>query len=116
MNKLAKFSLMAAFAAAPVMADEDFGGIGVTIYQVPAGVYVAEVIPGGPAADTKIATGDVIVAVDGVSLKGQPLCIGGKVAGHPGNLVRQSVIPLNFCSRHGKIQRQNHGQTPPFML
>ena len=71
MNKLAKFSLMAAFAAAPVMADEDFGGIGVTIYQVPAGVYVAEVIPGGPAADTKIATGDVIVAVDGVSLKGQ---------------------------------------------
>jgi S1-C subfamily serine protease len=52
MNKLAKFSLMAALAAAPVMADEDFGGIGVTIYQVPAGVYVAEVIPGGPAADT----------------------------------------------------------------
>jgi hypothetical protein len=71
MNKLAKFSLMAALAAAPVMADEDFGGIGVTIYQVPAGVYVAEVIPGGPAADTKIASGDVIVAVDGVSLKGQ---------------------------------------------
>ena len=28
MNKLAKFSLMAALAAAPVMADEDFGGIG----------------------------------------------------------------------------------------
>ncbi|MBQ3720119.1 MAG: PDZ domain-containing protein [Fibrobacter sp.] len=71
MNKLAKFSLMAALAAVPVMADEDFGGIGVTIYQVPAGVYVAEVIPGGPAAETKIATGDVIVAVDGVSLKGQ---------------------------------------------
>ena len=71
MNKLAKFSLMAALAAAPVMADEDFGGIGVTIYQVPAGVYVAEVIPGGPAAETKIKSGDIIVAVDGVSLKGQ---------------------------------------------
>ena len=63
--------LMAALAAAPVMADEDFGGIGVTIYQVPAGVYVAEVIPGGPAADTKLATGDIIIAIDGVSLKGQ---------------------------------------------
>ena len=71
MNSIVKFSLAAAIAAAPALADENFGGIGVTIYQVPAGVYVAEVIPGGPASETKIAAGDVIVAVDGVSLKGQ---------------------------------------------
>ena len=69
MNSFVKFSIAAAIAAAPALADENFGGIGVTIYQVPAGVYVAEVIPGGPASETKIATGDVIVAVDGVSLK-----------------------------------------------
>jgi S1-C subfamily serine protease len=71
MNSLVKFSIAAAIAAAPALADENFGGIGVTIYQVPAGVYVAEVIPGGPASETKLKTGDVIVAVDGVSLKGQ---------------------------------------------
>lgn len=71
MNSFVKFALTAAFVATPALADESFGGIGVTIYQVPAGVYVAEVIPGGPASETKIKTGDVIVAVDGVSLKGQ---------------------------------------------
>ena len=71
MNSLIKFSLAAAVLAAPALADESFGGIGVTIYQVPAGVYVAEVIPGGPASQTKLATGDLIIAVDGVSLKGQ---------------------------------------------
>ena len=71
MKKFVKASLVAGMLAAPIMADEDFGGIGVTIYQVPAGVFVAEVIPGGPASETKIAAGDVIVAVDGVSLKGQ---------------------------------------------
>ena len=71
MKNFVKASLVAGMLAAPIMADEQFGGIGVTIYQVPAGVYVAEVIPGGPAADTKIKKGDVIVAVDGVSLKGQ---------------------------------------------
>lgn len=71
MKNFVKASLVAGMLAAPIMADEDFGGIGVTIYQVPAGVYVAEVIPGGPAADTKLATGDIIIAIDGVSLKGQ---------------------------------------------
>ena len=71
MKSLVKFSLAAAIAAAPALADEDFGGIGVTIYQVPAGVYVAEVIPGGPASETNLAAGDMIIAIDGVSLKGQ---------------------------------------------
>ncbi|MBO4437703.1 MAG: PDZ domain-containing protein [Fibrobacter sp.] len=71
MKNFVKASLVAGMLAAPIMADEQFGGIGVTIYQVPAGVFVAEVIPGGPAADTKLKKGDVIVAVDGVSLKGQ---------------------------------------------
>ena len=73
MNSLIKFSIAVAIAAAPSLADENFGGIGVTIYQVPAGVYVAEVIPGGPASETKLKTGDVIVAVDGVSLKGKTI-------------------------------------------
>ena len=34
MNKFIKASLVAAMLAAPIMADEEFGGIGVTIYQI----------------------------------------------------------------------------------
>lgn len=73
MNKFIKASLVAAFLAAPIMADEEFGGIGVTIYQMRDGVKVAEVIPGTPAAETKLQAGDVITAVDGVSLKGNDI-------------------------------------------
>ena len=73
MNKFIKASLLVAFVAAPLMADEEFGGIGVTIYQTNDGVKVAEVIPGTPAAETKLQAGDVITAVDGVSLKGNDI-------------------------------------------
>lgn len=71
MKRFIKASLLAAMVAAPAMADEAFGGIGVTIYQLRNGVKVAEVIPGTPAADTKLQAGDVIIAVDGVSLSGK---------------------------------------------
>ena len=70
MKSIVKVSLLAAMMAAPLMADESFGGIGVTIYQIREGVKVAEVIPGTPAAETKLQAGDVITAVDGVSLQG----------------------------------------------
>ena len=73
MNRFIKASLIAAMMTAPLMADESFGGVGITIYQVKEGVHVAEVIPGTPAAETNLQTGDVITAVDGVSLKGQDI-------------------------------------------
>ncbi|MCF0223593.1 MAG: PDZ domain-containing protein [Fibrobacter sp.] len=73
MNRLVKASLVAALAVAPSMADESFGGIGVTIYQIGDGVKVAEVIPGTPAADSKLQAGDVIIAVDGESLQGKDI-------------------------------------------
>ena len=50
MNRLIKMSLAAAIMAAPALADEQFGGVGVTIYQIPQGVHVVQVIPGTPAA------------------------------------------------------------------
>ncbi len=71
MNSFVKASLIAAMMTAPLMADESFGGVGITIYQVGEGVHVAEVIPGTPAAETNLRAGDVITSVDGVSLKGQ---------------------------------------------
>ncbi|MCQ2106194.1 MAG: PDZ domain-containing protein [Fibrobacter sp.] len=74
MNRFIKASLIAAafgMAATPVLAEnESFGGIGVTIYQLKKGVKVAEVIPGTPAAESKLQSGDVIIAVDGQSLAG----------------------------------------------
>ena len=73
MNCFVKASLIAAMMTAPLMADESFGGVGITIYQVKEGVHVAEVIPGTPAAETNLQAGDVITAVDGVSLKGQDI-------------------------------------------
>ena len=73
MNRFVKASLIAAMMTAPLMADESFGGVGITIYQVKDGVHVAEVIPGTPAAETNLRAGDVITAVDGVSLKGQDI-------------------------------------------
>ena len=73
MKNLVKASLVAAMLAAPLMADESFGGIGITIYQVKDGVHVAEVIPGTPAAETKLQAGDVITAVDGVALAGHDI-------------------------------------------
>ena len=56
--------------ATPLIASESFGGIGVSVCQVHEGAYVAEVIPGTPAAESKLQVGDVIIAIDGESLKG----------------------------------------------
>ena len=53
MNRLIKVSLAASLLAAPVLADEQFGGVGITIYQIPQGVHVVEVIPGTPAAEPR---------------------------------------------------------------
>ena len=57
MNSFVKASLIAAMMTAPLMADESFGGVGITIYQVAEGVHVAEVIPGTPAAELPAENG-----------------------------------------------------------
>lgn len=62
-----------ALAASAALAGENFGGIGVTIYAEPTGVYVVDVIPGSPAADAGIEKDDHILAVDGNSLSGKTL-------------------------------------------
>ena len=71
-----KFCLLClglALSASPLLASESFGGIGVSIYQVREGVKVAEVIPGTPAAESKLQASDVIIAVDGESLNGKSI-------------------------------------------
>ena len=51
------------------MANETFGGIGVSLNSVQEGARVAAIIPGTPAAETKLQEGDIIIAVNGESLK-----------------------------------------------
>ena len=52
---------------------DSFGGIGLTISQEKNGAKIESVIPGTPAADTKLQANDVIIAVDGESLKGKSI-------------------------------------------
>ena len=73
MNLILKSFLLTSLFSVPLLASESFGGIGVSIYQVRDGVKVAEVIPGTPAAETKLQANDVIIAVDGKSLKGKSI-------------------------------------------
>lgn len=72
-TSLKNFVIATTLFAIPLSASESFGGIGVSIYQVREGVKVAEVIPGTPAAESKLQTNDVIIAVDGESLNGKSI-------------------------------------------
>ena len=52
---------------------DSFGGIGLAISQNSEGVEVISVIPGTPAAESKLQAGDVIISVDGESLNGKSI-------------------------------------------
>lgn len=60
-------------SATSLLASESFSGIGVSICQAKDGVEVVEVIPGTPAAEAKLQAKDIIIAVDGESLKGKSI-------------------------------------------
>src|SRR5437764_12878425 len=73
----------------------DFVGIGVYLQPKPtrSGYYAVErALPGGPAAGAGLHAGDVIMAVDGRSVKGKKLeQVSGVIRGKPGTTVRLSV-------------------------
>src|SRR3954468_16622185 len=48
----------------------NFEGVGMNVREVPRGLQILDVFPGGPAAKAGLARGDVIVAVNGKPLKG----------------------------------------------
>jgi carboxyl-terminal processing protease len=47
-----------------------FEGVGMNVQEVPRGLKILEVFAGGPAAEAGLGAGDLIVAVNGRSLKG----------------------------------------------
>lgn len=71
MNTFMKFAAVASILAASAFADESFGGVGVVYKLTKSGVEVQDIIPNSPIAETKIKTGDVIVAIDGASVQGK---------------------------------------------
>jgi carboxyl-terminal processing protease len=49
----------------------NFEGVGMNVREIPRGLEVLDVFPDGPAAKAGLKAGDLIVAVDGKSLKGE---------------------------------------------
>ena len=68
MNRVLMGVSALAFASSFAVAGETFGGIGITIYGAPCGVQVVDVIPGSPASEAGLESGDFICAVDGTAL------------------------------------------------
>jgi carboxyl-terminal processing protease len=74
--------------------ERNFAGIGVQIRPCPLGVYIEEIIKGGPSdKSSNLFPGDQIVAVDGFTLAGLPMskCV-KRIKGEKGAEVRLTVL------------------------
>jgi carboxyl-terminal processing protease len=81
--------------------DSEFSGVGVSATQDPRGLRVAQVFDDSPAQRAGIRPGNVIVAVNGRSLRGKPESFSrGLIKGRPGSEVR-----LTFLSGHHRVTK-----------
>jgi carboxyl-terminal processing protease len=70
-----------------------FSGVGLTVTDVKRGLRVATVIPDTPAQRARIKPGDLIVAVDGHSIAGEPAEVStARIKGPPGTPVELRVV------------------------
>lgn len=72
----------------------NFGGIGATVSRLETGEVVLEPIPGNPAAEAGILSGDVLLAVDGEEIPAEWTVeeIAGKIRGEKGTEVTLTVL------------------------
>lgn len=72
----------------------EFSGVGLGVSEVPAGLRVATVFAGSPAAEAGIERGDLITAVDGRSIEGVSSEVSAaRIKGEPGTEVTLTVEP-----------------------
>jgi carboxyl-terminal processing protease len=84
-----------------------FSGIGLSVREVKQGLRVTTVFDDTPAKDAGIREGDVILAVDGKSIAGEPADLAtGMIKGPPGTTVTLRVLrPSNGEMRSVELER-----------
>ena len=90
-----------------VSGQQSFSGIGTTVAEDKRGLAIQEVFPGGPAARAGIHKSDVIVAVAGKSIAGEPSKLStAKVRGPAGTSVTLTVLtPSSGKKRTVSVKR-----------
>lgn len=89
-------------------------GIGVTVtYEREDGLLIQEVTPGGPAEAAGLRSGEVITAVDGVSLAGDTRFEGASlIQGEEGTTVSLEVLGAGGVSRTVEVARASMDTDP----
>ena len=87
--------------------DPQFEGIGVSVAEVKQGLRIVQVYDGSPAAKAKVLKDDVITAVAGKSIAGQPSDVStAKIKGKAGTSVRLTIrTPSTKKERDVTIER-----------
>lgn len=73
LNMKIKVIFFTAMLVSSLYASDSFGGIGLAISQEQNGAKIESIIPSTPAAESNMRVGDIIIAVDGISLKGKTI-------------------------------------------
>jgi carboxyl-terminal processing protease len=83
-----------------------FSGVGLTVSGAKRGLRVASVFPDTPAQRAGLEEGDVIVAVDGESIAGEPVEVSrALILGPPGTEVELRVDPATGKPRDVAVER-----------
>jgi carboxyl-terminal processing protease len=85
----------------------EFSGVGMTVVERKRGLLVAGVFNGSPAKRVGIKPGDLIVAVDGKPIAGEPSDVAvARIKGKPGTSVRLTVAGEGGRRRQVTVRRQ----------
>jgi carboxyl-terminal processing protease len=83
-----------------------FSGVGLTVTEAPRGLRIARVFPDTPAERHGLRVGDVIVAVDGKSIKGVSSDVStARIKGPPGTEVELRIDPVDGPPRDVTLER-----------
>jgi carboxyl-terminal processing protease len=84
-----------------------FSGVGMTVVKRTRGLRVAGVFDNSPAKRAGIRPGDLIVAVNGHSIAGEPSEVAtARIKGKPGTYVRLEIVPPNGKKRIVRVKRE----------